>query len=148
MSAPQEGPSQALEPLTLNRLAAVLTSQGWHFQAGPGGALLARWGGEVFRFTVTGSNDAILNVLGLMDEPVAEALVPELREVLEQWHRDHPWPTCFFVAGPGGGAHVGAAVALNCAPGVSDAQLLRQLEVSLSSSFDAFENVRLALGKG
>lgn len=137
--------SQALRPLTAARLAALLKAQGWHFVTGPDGELLARWGAEVFRFTVTGSNGAILNVLGLMEEPVAAPQLPRLREVLEDWHREHPWPTCFFVPAPDGAAHVGAAVALNCGPGVSDAQLLRQVEVSLSSSFDAFENVRLSL---
>jgi len=145
-----DGAPEVPAPLDASRLARVLAAAGMRVQPGPDGALLGRWGEVVIRLTVGEGPAGVLNVVGLLPEPLPVSARPRLRTAVEQRHRRHPWPTCFLTdaaEAPDGGLLLGGACAIGVGAGITDAQVLRHVRVSVLSFREAFAELRDAVGR-
>ena len=97
---------------------------------------------------VLGDNGEVLNVLGYMHEDLPMGRLDEVRYALEEWHRGHLWPTCFWRDNEDAGLtfSVGGAVAVDYEHGVTDDQLDLHLSCAISTIGSAMADVRSRLG--
>ena len=95
-----------------------------------------------------GEDDEMLNVLGYMSEDLPMGRLDEVRYALEEWHRGHLWPTCFWRDNEDAGLtfSVGGAVAVDYEHGVTDDQLDLHLSCAISTIGSAMADVRNRLG--
>ena len=95
-----------------------------------------------------GDHGEVLNVLGYMYEDLPMGQLDEVRYALEEWHRAHLWPTCFWRDNEDAGLtfSVGGAVAVDYEHGVTDDQLDLHLSCAISTIGSAMADVRSRLG--
>ena len=112
------------------------------------GDLTAVWDGDFFSYLLRGDNNEILNVLGYIKEDIPMTRLDEARFALDEWHRDHLWPTAFWRENDDAGLtfSIGAAVAIDWEHGVTDKQIYLQLDCAMSTILKCFDDVRSRLG--
>ena len=94
-AAPPE-PRARVAPLSQQRLRAALDRHDWHYQIDDEGDITGRWDDDIITFMLRGDHGEVLNVLGYMYEDLPIGQLDEVRYALEEWHRAHLWPTCFW----------------------------------------------------
>jgi len=91
---------------------------------------------DLITFMLRGDNGEVLNVLGYMYEDLPMGQLDEVRYALEEWHRAHLWPTCFWRDNEDAGLtfSVGGAVAVDYEHGVTDDQLAQHVYGAIASA--------------
>lgn len=147
-SSPTPEPAQRVSPLTKERVAAIFDERGWRYSEDDDGDLTAVWDGDFFSYLLRGDNNEILNVLGYIKEDIPMTRLDEARFALDEWHRDHLWPTAFWRENDDAGLtfSIGAAVAIDWEHGVTDKQIYLQLDCAMSTILKCFDDVRSRLG--
>ncbi len=139
--------SQQVRPLTRERVQELLRRHGWVYETDSDGDLVGRWDDNLVTFMVRGGSQEILNVMGYMIEDLPMERVDEVRFALEEWHREHIWPTCFWRENDDALTFsVGASHMVDWEHGVADCQLDQQVACAMSTIADAFTDVRDRLG--
>ncbi|WP_194948151.1 YbjN domain-containing protein [Actinomyces trachealis] len=125
-------------------MARLIESRGWKCQVDDDGDLTGRWDDDLISFMLRGEHDEMLNVMGLMLEDVPVAKLDEARFAIDEWHREHVWPVCFWRENDDAGLTftIGAAVAVDWEPGATDEQLLQHLQCGLATCGQAFADFR------
>ncbi len=146
-AAPPE-PRARVAPLSQQRLRAALDRHDWHYRIDDEGDITGRWDDDIITFLLRGDNGEVLNVLGYMHEDLPMGRLDEVRYALEEWHRGHLWPTCFWRDNEDAGLtfSVGGAVAVDYEHGVTDDQLDLHLSCAISTIGSAMADVRSRLG--
>ena len=146
-AAPPE-PRARVAPLSQQRLRAALDRHDWHYRIDDEGDITGRWDDDIITFLLRGDNGEVLNVLGYMHEDLPMGRLDEVRYALEEWHRGHLWPTCFWRDNEDAGLtfSVGGAVAVDYEHGVTDDQLDLHLSCAISTIGSAMADVRNRLG--
>ncbi|SPT54072.1 Uncharacterised protein [Actinomyces bovis] len=131
-------------PLSKDRLTRLIESRGWKCQIDDDGDLTGRWDDDLVSFMLRGEQEEMLNVMGLMLEDVPMSKLDEARFAIDEWHREHLWPVCFWRENDDAGLTftIGAAVAVDWEPGATDKQLLQHLECGLATCGQAFADFR------
>ena len=147
-AAPPEPPRARVAPLSRQRVEAALDRHGWHYRIDDDGDITGRWDDDIITFMLRGEDDEMLNVLGYMSEDLPMGRLDEVRYALEEWHRGHLWPTCFWRDNEDAGLtfSVGGAVAVDYEHGVTDDQLDLHLSCAISTIGSAMADVRNRLG--
>ena len=147
-AAPPEPPRARVAPLSRQRVEAALDRHGWHYRIDDDGDITGRWDDDIITFMLRGEDDEMLNVLGYMSEDLPMGRLDEVRHALEEWHRGHLWPTCFWRDNEDAGLtfSVGGAVAVDYEHGVTDDQLDLHLSCAISTIGSAMADVRNRLG--
>jgi hypothetical protein len=92
---PDDPAHSANEPLSQDRIAAFLTSQGWHFSTDPDGDLGGIWDENVFYFFVMGQSAEILQVRGRWKHTLPAARRGEVLAFADDFHQDRLWPKAY-----------------------------------------------------
>ena len=147
-AAPPEPPRARVAPRSRQRVEAALDRHGWHYRIDDDGDITGRWDDDIITFMLRGEDDEMLNVLGYMSEDLPMGRLDEVRYALEEWHRGHLWPTCFWRDNEDAGLtfSVGGAVAVDYEHGVTDDQLDLHLSCAISTVGSAMADVRNRLG--
>ena len=147
-AAPPGPPRARVAPISRQRVEAALDRHGWHYRVDDDGDLTGRWDDDLITFMLRGEDGEILNVLGYMSEDLPMGRLDEVRYALEEWHRGHLWPTCFWRDNEDAGLtfSVGGAVAVDYEHGVTDDQLDLHLSCAISTIGSAMADVRSRLG--
>lgn len=127
--APPQGPCTS--PLSRERLARLLVSEGWRGQYNDDGDFQFRVEEDVvICVMLRGPQDEVLNVTGLMMEPIPKSLLDEARFAIDERHRGHLWPQCFWTDNEDAEQTflIGAHLAVDWEAGVTDQQLELQIE--------------------
>lgn len=127
-------------PLSRDRVAATLESEGYHVSRDEDGDVAGLWNSHRFWFIVLGERDEVLQIRGraartLPVERRAAALL-----VVNDWNRDRIWPKAYLRAEEDGLALYGET-STDLEHGVTDAQLLRLVDCGLSTAIQLFDAV-------
>ena len=147
-AAPPE-PRVRVAPLSQQRLRAALDRHDWRYRIDDEGDITGRWDDDLITFMLRGDNGEVLNVLGYMYEDLPMGQLDEVRYALEEWHRAHLWPTCFWRDNEDAGLtfSVGGAVAVDYEHGVTDDQLALHVYSAIASATGLFSRLDEALGR-
>ena len=147
-AAPPE-PRVRVAPLSQQRLRAALDRHDWRYRIDDEGDITGRWDDDLITFMLRGDNGEVLNVLGYMYEDLPMGQLDEVRYALEEWHRAHLWPTCFWRDNEDAGLtfSVGGAVAVDYEHGVTDDQLAQHVYGAIASATGLFNRLTEALGR-
>lgn len=127
------GPApERTEPVTAQRLLAVLAARGYQVRAEPDGAWFGVWDDVPFRLSLGGAGGGLLAVVGSWPRHVPESLRPALSQVVNDWNRDALWPTVLLVEDEDG-LTVRTAVVTDLSVGATDAQMAEALETGLAA---------------
>lgn len=149
--SPHDTPADTVRPVTAARLLAAwsLTAPDdpsvAPLMAGAEGSPVHLVGSlPDFSFDVTGTA-SVVDARAIWTRTVEPALAPSLERAVNDWNRDHVWPTVWTERADGeeGAVSVLGAVRLECGNGASDAQLRTFLDVTLQ----AFATFFAALGE-
>lgn len=142
--SPGEDPVQ---PLSQARLTEILDGQGWHWTVDEDGDLGGVWDGNTFYFLISGDHDEILQVAGYLGAHVPGDSRDALRVFIEDWHRDHYWPKCYFLEDPEDSTlRLVGSVTVDYEHGVTQAQLFQHVKCALGTISQTFDDVVDALG--
>lgn len=130
--------------MSQERLVRLVESRGWRCQVDGDGDLVLRAGEDLISFMLRGEHAEVLNVLGQMVEDLPMSRLDEARFAIEEWHREHLWPVCFWRDNEDAGLTftIGASVTVDWEPGVTDEQLLQHLDYGVLTCARAFEDFR------
>ena len=132
-----------VRPLAQDRHTRILDAQGWHWVIDEDGDLGGNWEGNRFYFLLSGTHQEVLQVQGFLRERLPSRDLDALRLFIEDWHRDHYWPTCSYrVDESSDTVMFSAAHSIDHEPGATDAQLLQQIRCALGTCTQVFEAVR------
>lgn len=137
-----QGPRTA--PLSRERLERLVQARGWQCQTDEEGDLVLRVGDDLISLLLRGEHDEVLNVLGQMVEDIPMSRLDEARFAIEEWHREHLWPVCFWRDNDDAGLTftIGGSLAVDWEPGATDAQLLQHLDYGVLACGEAFTDFR------
>jgi hypothetical protein len=140
-------PADEIRPITQERLIRLLDLQGWHHQIDDEGDLGGVWNGNSFYFLLIGQDHELLQVLGYLRPRVPAEDRDALRVFIEDWHRDHFWPKCYFVEDPDEGSlRLAASVTVDYEQGATDAQLMQHIMCGLGTAGQVFDAACETLG--
>ena len=138
--------AQQVRPLTRERVQELLERHGWVYETDCDGDLVGRWDDDLLTFMVRGESGEMLNVMGYMLADLPLERLDEVRFALEDWHREHIWPTCFWRENDDALTFsVGASHMVDWEHGVADCQLEQQVACAMGTIADAFADVRSRL---
>lgn len=145
---PPVGAQPPVTPINRDRLEALLKANDWRYRVDEDGDLTGRWDDDLISFMLRGEQDEMLNIMGMMLEDVPMDRLDEARFAIDEWHREHLWPVCFWRENDDAGMTftIGGAVAVDWEPGATDDQILQQIRCGLSTCGQAFADFRDRLG--
>ncbi|PZM90756.1 MAG: YbjN domain-containing protein [Actinobacteria bacterium] len=119
--APRGG--DALQPLTDELIAAVLSARGVPFSTDDDGDLVGRWGDNLIYFLRLGDNRELFQVRTMVAARFDIEDVPRLYVFCNTWNHDRLWPKAFVHVDDYGVARICGEVAADLACGVTMSQL-------------------------
>lgn len=114
--------------VSLARVAAALATRGYTTRT-TGDRVAGTWDGFAFAFAIT---DDLLEVEGAWGHTVESWHRSALLMAVNDWNRDHRWPTCVTRADEDG-VTVVTRYLVDLADGLSDEQLVAHLDCALST---------------
>jgi len=140
-------PADEVRPITRERLARLLDTQGWRYQIDDEGDLGGVWNGNSFYFLLLGQDRELLQILGYLHPRIPAEDRDALRVFIEDWHRDHFWPKCYFLDDPDDDTlRLATAVTIDYEQGATDAQLMQHVLCGLGTAGQVFDAACEALG--
>lgn len=128
---------EPLAPLSVARLADVLTRRGFTFSTDDDGDLTGVWDGHRFWLMVTGEATEILQVRGVWHRSVVPQRRAAVRLAVNDWNRDRLWPKVYYRAEADEIA-VYAEHSIDLEPGVNDPQLDHAVACGLMAGVQFF----------
>lgn len=140
--------NEELRPISIERIGLLFDSQGWKWDLDDEGDIASGWDGHMFYFRLGGSKQEVLNVVAFRSRPLPEQVRSELLFVIEEWHRNHLWPTCYFRESEGDSLQVLTEHNVDFEHGVTDAQLVVQFQCAIGTSLQFFAELDERFGRG
>ena len=128
---------EPLAPLSVTRLADVLTRRGFTFSTDDDGDITGIWDGHRFWLMVTGESREVLQVRGVWNRTLPLSRRAALRLAVNDWNRDRLWPKVYFRTEDDAIAVYGEH-SIDLEPGVNDAQLDDAVACGLMSGVQLF----------
>jgi hypothetical protein len=130
-----------LAALSFDRVKAALEAMGaWHF-VDSDGDLGGRWSGNDFYFFLGGDQHEVLTVRGYWWARLPGDRFEEVARVVNDWNRDHFWPTAYIRVDDEGNVRANTRVTIDWEDGVTDAQLIRQIRTGTGTGCQFFEEL-------
>lgn len=141
-------PGIPVSPVTRERIGGLLDAQEWPYDTDEEGDFCLRFNGDLHTIATFGEREEVVNVVSWMPEDIPMELLDESRAAIEDWRREHLFPTLFWRENDDAGMtlSIGCAVAVDWEPGATDKQLINHFHVAFTSSNDAFTLIRGRLG--
>ncbi|MDR1512980.1 MAG: YbjN domain-containing protein [Propionibacteriaceae bacterium] len=127
--------------LSRGRIEAALKSKQWAYQVDKDGDVGGYWSGHLFYFFVTGEKNEILHIQGRWKESLDVERRLEVRQAIDEWHRDKFWPKAYTRVNDSGELQVYAELAVDFEPGVTDDLLAQTILCALVTSLRLFEHL-------
>lgn len=143
-------PSDALTPLTQERVAATFDRRGEHYGRNDSGQLGGFWDGHLYLFMILDEGLTTFQVRSRWNRELPASEFENLLETLNTWSRDKIWPKVYVVkdwldgnpeTGQPDNCSVFAELAVNYPHGVSDAQIDEQIACSLGTMGQFFDHL-------
>lgn len=139
--------SQALVvPLSRPRIQEVLSKAGLGYYIDGDGDVGVQWDHLSILIFCEGSQQEILNIFGRCLIPITPAQFEPALTFIEEFHKVQVWPHAFIEREEDGSYVVSARIATNFECGVTDSQLLYQLESGVGTISEFFDDFSDALG--
>lgn len=142
-SAEEPATPEPLAPLSVARIAAVLSRRGFSFTTDEDGDVTGIWDGHRFWLMVTGEAGDVLQVRGVWNRAVPLERRRALRLAVNDWNRDRLWPKVYYRT-EGEEIAVYAEHSIDLEPGVNDAQLDHAIACGLLSGVQVFGELEQA----
>lgn len=127
-------------------IARAFDAEGWDWAHSPSGEIVSLFDAAQFVVTITGLEDEILVVSGRVAEEFPGELTDAVDDVLDEWHRTRPWPTCRRLDDDEGTFTVLTEVAGYFPSGLSLEQIRTQLRCAVGSTSALATRLRAELG--
>lgn len=134
-----------VRPVTIERLGLLFDALDWKWVLDDDGDIASRWNRHNFYFRMVGAQRDVLSVIGFWRGTPREDQREDLMFLIEEWHRNHLWPTCSFREADGEIQPI-AELSLDVEKGMTDAQLHTQLRCSLATILEFFDELDANLG--
>lgn len=134
-----------VRPVTIERLGLLFDALGWKWVLDDDGDIASRWNRHNLYFRMVGSRRDVLSVVGFWRGTPREDQREDVMFLIEEWHRNHLWPTCSFRDADGEIQPIGE-LSLDVEKGMSDAQLHTQLRCALATILEFFDELDANLG--
>lgn len=144
--APRPDSVCEIAPLSQDRVKAVLDSRKWHWFVDNEGDLGGIWDSNTFFFILLGEGPTILRVQGTLNRRLSLDHLDAVREFILEWHREKLWPKASHHITDDGDLRIEIDHCVDWEHGVSDAQLLQQIECTLGTAHQFFEALLERLG--
>ncbi|WP_115726630.1 type III secretion system chaperone family protein [Actinomyces culturomici] len=141
------GDSSEVRPVTVERIGLLFDSEGWKWDLDDEGDLASGWDSHMFYFRLTGEKREVLNVMVFRRGPIGAENRSELLFAIEDWHRDHLWPKCYFREAEGDSLQAMAELNVDLEMGATDEQLLLQCRCAIATSLQFFEDLDKRFGR-
>ncbi len=141
VEVPLSGASSAVAPITQERLKAILDSQKWKWFVDNDGDLGGIWDGNTFFFLIVGDDTTILRVQGYLNRSFSLRHLDEVREFILEWHRRTLWPRVTYRITDDGDLRIEIDHCVDWKHGASDAQLFQQIDCTLSTACQFFQEL-------
>ena len=129
-------------PLSQERVTAALDRQGWHYAVNEDGTVYGSWDGHTFHFLRMGTNQTMFLIRGRWEARLPLGLDAQVLAVLNEWHREYFFPKAFLVDFPqDGNSRVFTEVTLDCAPGISDDQMMTHIHAGIDLALALFKKL-------
>lgn len=145
-SAPEQTPEPVTPPVSQDRLKALFDARKWKWWIDNDGDLGGMWDDNPFYFILGGGDKEILQIYGTLSESVPIERLDAVREFILQWHHDKLWPKCYHRITDSGMVRICTENNVDWEPGVSDEQLMLQVECALGTADSFYTELRRALG--
>lgn len=129
-----------LAPLTIDRVAQVLSQRGFSFSTDEDGDITGIWDGHRFWLMVTGEQSDVLQVRGVWNRTLAPDRRAAVRLAVNDWNRDRLWPKVFYRS-EDEDLLVYAEHSIDLEPGVNDAQLDQTIACGLLTGVQLFSEL-------
>ncbi len=134
------GAREPLAPVTQERVADALRSQGYGVSGVRPGVLGGTWDGNSFTIALIGERSDTLQIRGTWHRAIEPDLLGGMALVVNDWNRDRIWPKVYSEeVGDETRAH--SEVCLDLSDGVTDAQLREALACGLGTGVQFFESL-------
>lgn len=127
------------QPITQERLIAIIEENGWSYFKDTDGDLGAFFHNDLFYFFI---NNERLIVRGHWHMSLRNEEMGRLRQRLNDWNHKKLWPKCYYQIQPQTDRLlVQSEVAVDYEYGANDAQLLQQLRCAIGTSRELFDHL-------
>jgi hypothetical protein len=125
----------------------VLQAGEYHYSVDSDGDVGGIWDDNFFYFFVMGQLQEIWNIRGRWHQWLPVEQRNELREVIDDWHREKLWPKGYTRVDDEGRVRVYAEIVVDWEPGVTDAQLAQTIRCATATSCEFFDHIAEHFGK-
>lgn len=139
--------NEELRPISIERMGLLFDSQGWKWELDDEGDIASGWDGHMVFFRLAGAQHEVLNIVAFRHGVLPREARSELLFLIEEWHRDHLWPKCYFREVEGDALQVMAELNIDFEPGVTDAQLVLQFRCAIGTILQFFAELDEAFGR-
>ncbi|MSS85020.1 YbjN domain-containing protein [Actinomycetaceae bacterium WB03_NA08] len=132
-------------PLSQERLITVFKENDWRYFIDDEDDFGALWDGSTFFFLLRGDEQEILHIQSLWNREIDPERLDDVRIFIEEWHRTHFWPKCFYRIREDGKVRVFTENNIDWEHGVTDKQLQQQVTCAVASSRSFYDGLEAEL---
>lgn len=135
---PENTGNTDISPLTKDRVAAYLRSEGYNFAFEGDTPLHGFWDENLFFFLLLGDDD-VFQVRGIWKKTLPVSRRGEAMMAANDWNRDHAWPK-MYVRVDDEMVNIVGETQTNLSAGVSNAQIGDLVECGIGTGCQAFDH--------
>jgi len=137
---PESGAAGALEPLTHERLTALMDAREMNYGVDDDGDIGGFWDGHLFYFFRLGEHQEMFQVRGRWNRVVGVDQLPEIAALVNQWNADKIWPKA-YVKAEGDEVGVYGEHSVDYEYGLTDDQIYQHISCALGTTLRLFEHL-------